>query len=121
RDVQLTYQWPDLGKLGYDKLTGVAPIVEEPEAGSNGAVGSDPRAWVDFATEILEFVLLGLGSGGGSDGEWCYEYYDSLSDAAIDLHDVFRDFVKQVADEESLPDFDVWFADAQKRGRYEEI
>ncbi|MGV0795500.1 hypothetical protein ABQF26_00935, partial [Mycolicibacterium elephantis] len=28
RDVQLTYQWPDLGKLGYDKLTGVAPIVD---------------------------------------------------------------------------------------------
>jgi hypothetical protein len=119
RDVELTYQWSDLGMLGHDRLPGVAPTKDDPES---NAGAKDPRRWVDFGTAIVEFALTDIGSGGGDRGEWSAEYYDSVLDTVIDFHDVFRRYLLEAAtSHEGRSEFDEWFVAAARAGKYEEV
>jgi hypothetical protein len=102
-DVELTYTWSDLGMEGFDELTGVAPTSDHPKTGAN-----DPRQWVRLGDALLDFVLLGLGSGGMSSEKIGSEYYDKVRGTSMDIHDMFVAYLAETTKSDVRPSFDQW-------------
>jgi hypothetical protein len=57
RDVELTYDWPDVGKEGETVLVGAAPTSSDPDSDQGTR---DPEQWIRLADELLEFIFSGI-------------------------------------------------------------
>lgn len=113
RDALLTYSWSELGLHGYDQLPGMAP--SHSDDGASAGAASDPRQWLRLAEALVEFVLTDLGSGGRDDDGWSEEYVDTRTNALVDIHTVFRDYLEESQTTYSFKD---WLVQAIQGGTY---
>jgi len=109
KDVVLTYNWPEMGLEGHDRLAGLAPTKER--------ASSSPEFWVSLAEGILEFVMENLGS---RDPEPSSTYLDTKLDDIVDLDSIFRDYLDYLGSKPDVSvDFGGWLEESLASGRYE--
>lgn len=58
RDVELTYEWSEMGKKGEAVLVGAAPTKDDPDS-DEGA--RDPQQWIRLGEALLEFIYQEMG------------------------------------------------------------